>query len=69
MAHYERPNDGMNAIQRYHAKLDNISIRPLKADGERIRSAADAMGYNSLTRFIMDAINEYIENHNERKET
>lgn len=69
MAYYKRPDDGLNAVQRYHKKLDCITIRPLKADGERIRSTALAMGYDNLTRFVLDAINEYIENHNERKET
>ena len=66
MAYYKRPNDGLNATQRYHAKCDAITIRPLKEDGERIRSAASVRGYDSLTKFIMTAINEYIENHPEQ---
>ena len=69
MANPKRPNDGMNAVQRYHKKLDCITIRPLKADGERIRSSALAMGYDNLTRFVLDAINEYIKNHNGERDT
>lgn len=69
MAYYKRPDDGMNAIQRYYKKLDCITIRPLKAEGEKIRSAASTMGYDSMTRFIVDACNAYVENHKEEKET
>jgi uncharacterized protein (DUF1778 family) len=65
MAYHPRPDDGLNAVQRYQKKCDQIVIRPLKADGERIRSAASAMGYDNLTRFVMDAINHYINNANE----
>lgn len=61
MAYYKRPNDGMNASQRYQAKCDAITIRPLKEKGEEIRSAAIEYGYDSLTRFIVDAIDFYIE--------
>lgn len=63
----KRPNDGMNAVQRYQKKCDIITIKPLKADGERIRSAAFQFGFESVTRFILTAINEYIENHKEEK--
>ncbi len=52
----------MNAVQRYQAKCDCITIRPPKADGEKIRSAASAAGV-STTQFIMKAVFEYIENH------
>ena len=61
----QRPNDGMNAVQRYQAKCDAITIRPLKEDGEQIRSASEKLGFDSLTKFIMVAIKEYIENHKE----
>lgn len=64
--YYKRPNDGLNAVQRYQAKCDSITIRPLKADGEKIRSAADAEGI-SVTRYIMRAIEEYYKNHHEEK--
>ena len=63
MAYYKRPDDGMNAVQRYQAKCDAITIRPKKEDGEKIRAAAAARGYDSLTKFIVSAINEYIERH------
>lgn len=63
MTYYKRPDDGKNATQRYQAKCDAITIRPLKAEGERIRATAIAMGYDSLTQFILKAIDEYIENH------
>ena len=57
--------DGMNAVQRYQAKCDCITIRPPKADGEKIRSAAAAAGV-STTQFIMRAVAEYIANHPEQ---
>lgn len=59
----KRPNDGMNALQRYQAKCDSITIRPKKADGERIRSSAVKLGFESTTKFIMAAIEEYLKNH------
>lgn len=59
---YKRPDDGLKAATRYLKKCDTITIRPLKADGERIRSAAESSGM-SMTKFIMTAINEYINNH------
>ena len=59
----KRPNDGMNAVQRYQAKCDSITIRPMKEDGEEIRSMAVRFGFDSVTKFIMAAIKEYIENH------
>lgn len=66
MAYYKRPNDGMNATQRYHKKCDAITIRPRLEDGEKIRSAAVELGYESLTKFIIDAVAYYTETH--RKE-
>lgn len=53
----------MNAVQRYQAKCDAITIRPLKAQGAAIRSAASAAGV-SVTQYILNAINFY-ENHKE----
>ena len=59
---YQRPNDGLNAVKRYQKKCDTITIRPPKAEGERIRSVAEKAGMN-VTQFILAAINEYITNH------
>ena len=60
---YKRPDDGLKATTRYLKKCDTITIRPLKAEGERIRSAAEKLGYTSLTKFVIAAIDEFIENH------
>ena len=68
MAYY-KANDSLTAMQRYHAKLDAITIKPRKDDGERIRSAAAAFGFASTTQFIMAAIDEYIKTHKPEKET
>lgn len=65
MAYHKRPDDGLNAVQRYHKKCDTITIRPRLEDGEKIRSAATEMGYESLTKFIIDAISFFIEAHKE----
>lgn len=65
---YQRPNDGLNAVQRYQKKCDTITIRPPKAEGERIRSAAEKAGMN-VTQFILKAINEYIDKMNEKGDT
>ena len=62
---YQRPNDGLNAVQRYQKKCDTITIRPPKAEGERIRSAAEKAGMN-VTQFVLKAINEYIDKMNEK---
>ena len=59
---YQRPNDGLNAIKRYQAKCDAITIRPLKPEGEKIREAAESEGI-STTKYILRAIAEYMENH------
>ena len=59
---YKKPDDGMNAVQRYQAKCDSITIRPPKEFGIRIRSAAEADDV-SVTAYIMRAITEYMENH------
>lgn len=64
---YQRPNDGLNAVQRYQKKCDTITIRPPKADGEKIRSAAEKAGMN-VTQFILKAVNEYIDKLNEKGE-
>ena len=61
---YERPNDGLNAIKRYQAKCDCITIRPLKDTGEKIRNAADRDGV-SLTQYIIRAIEFYEQNRGE----
>ena len=62
-AYHKRPNDGMNAVQRYHKKCESITIRPKLEDGAKIRQTAIDMGYESLTQFIMDSINEFVEKH------
>lgn len=56
-------NDGMNAVQRYQAKCDAITIRPMAEVGAAIRSAASAEGI-STTQYILKAIAFY-ENHKE----
>ncbi len=56
-------NDGMNAVQRYQAKCDCITIRPLADVGAAIRSAASADGV-SVTQYILRAIKFY-EEHKE----
>ena len=48
---------------RYNAKCDAIQIRPIKADGERIREAARREG-KSVQGYILDCIRE----HEERAE-
>lgn len=44
---------------RYNSKCDYISIRPIKAIGERIRKAAADSG-KSLQGFILDAVDRQI---------
>ena len=44
---------------KYNAKCDYISIRPLKPIGEKIRSAAQESG-KSLQGYILDAIDRQI---------
>jgi predicted DNA binding CopG/RHH family protein len=45
------------ANARYIAKLDQIKIQPVKAEGEAIRAAAFAAGM-SLQAYILEAIRE-----------
>ena len=44
----------------YNAKCDNINLRPIKAEGEKIRAAAAAAG-QSLQGYILQAIHERME--------
>ena len=44
----------------YNAKCDYISLRPIKAEGEKIRAAAAAAG-QSLQGYILQAIHERME--------
>jgi hypothetical protein len=59
-------NDGMNAVQRYQAKCDCITIRPLADVGAAIRSAASASGM-SVTQYILTAINFYEQHKGDTK--
>ena len=59
---YQRPDDGLNAIQRYHKKCDTITIRPPKTEGEKIRAAAEASGL-SVTQYILKAVNAYMDSN------
>jgi len=59
---YNRPNDGLNAAQRYAQKLGVVTIRPRKEDAEMVRSAAEKSGL-SITQFVLAAVREYIKNH------
>lgn len=61
-----RKDDGMNAVKRYQAKCDCITIRPLKEKGEAIRSASERLGFISITQFILTAVDEYLANHQEQ---
>ncbi len=45
---------------RYNSKCDNINIRPIKAQGQKIREAAAAAG-QSLQGYILQAIAERME--------
>jgi predicted DNA binding CopG/RHH family protein len=45
------------ANARYIAKLDQIKIQPVKAEGEAIRAAASAAGM-SLQAYILEAIRD-----------
>lgn len=45
------------ASSRWNAKRDNIMIRPEKAEGEAIRTAAKDSGL-SVQQFILDAVRE-----------
>lgn len=61
-----KKNDGLNAVQRYQAKCDAITIRPMADVGAAIRSAASAEGI-STTQYILKAIKFY-EDHKEENE-
>lgn len=54
----------MNAIQRYQAKCDAITIRPMADVGAAIRASASAEGI-STTQYILKAIAFY---ENSKKE-
>ena len=43
--------------KRHHVKLDQIMIRPYKAEGEEIRSAAANAG-QSVQSYVLQAIRE-----------
>lgn len=58
-------NDGMNAVQRYQAKCDCITIRPLAPLGKFIRDCASAEGM-SLTQYVLKAVKFYEDSKGEK---
>jgi len=50
---------------KYNAKCDTIQIRPIKAEGEQIRTAAAAAG-QSLQAYILQACRERMQRDNEQ---
>lgn len=48
------------ANDAYNAKCDQILIKPLQEDGQKIREAAKAEN-KSLQRFVLDCIAEHME--------
>ena len=58
----ERRKANIAAVKKAQEKTDAIMLRPSKADGAAIRSAASAYG-KSVSGFILDAVWEYIANH------
>ena len=56
------------AVKKAQEKTDAIMLRPPKEDGQRIRSAAAAVG-KPVSVFILDAVWEYIANHKEEGNT
>ena len=59
---YNRPNDGLKAYERYQQKLGVVTIKPRKEDAEMVRAAAEKSGL-SITKFVLQAVREYIKNH------
>ena len=49
-------------VKKYQENRDAIMLRPTKADGEIVRSAAKARG-KSVQGFVMEIVLEYIASH------
>lgn len=49
------------AAKKYVDSLDVITVKVKGGSKERWKSAAEKAGYKSLTKFIQDCIEEYIE--------
>ena len=49
-------------VKKSQERTDAIMLRPLKADGKKIRDAAAAAG-KTVSGYILDAVWEYMENH------
>ena len=58
----ERRKAHISAVKKAQEKTDAIMLRPSKADGARIRSAASAAG-KTVSGYILDAVWEYMERH------
>ena len=50
------------ANAKYNSKCDQIMLKPLKEDGNKIRQAAEKSG-KSLQKYCLDILLEYIDNH------
>lgn len=53
----ERRKSHINAVKKAQEKTDAIMLRPSKAEGAAIRSAAAAVG-KPVSVFILDAVRE-----------
>ena len=56
-----------DCVKRYHQKLDEFKIRPYAEEGQSIREYAAAHGM-SVQGLFLDALREYIANHEEETE-
>lgn len=60
----ERRKANIKAVKKAQEKTDAIMLRPPKAEGAAIRSAAAAVG-KPVSVFILDTVREYMQNHKE----
>lgn len=58
----ERRKANIKAVKKAQEKTDAIMLRPPKAEGAAIRSAASAAG-KPVSVFILDIVREYMANH------
>lgn len=57
------PMSNAEAVRKYHQKLDEFKIRPYAEEGKAIREAAARLGM-SVQALFLEAVREYINNHN-----
>lgn len=61
------PVNNYEAVKKHREKLVEFKVRPYREEAQQIREAADRLGM-SVQGLFLEAVREYIKNHEDRPE-